>query len=119
MELNRGYINIFHMSGGGEVGNPGDRFFGIWRRPDNHKLHINLGVPKGGSSVRQINLDCVDGEWNTYVLEQRQHSDAPGTVEITLSIDGEEIESRPYQSDDVLVEKSIDAFVSREERHDK
>jgi hypothetical protein len=39
-----GWQNIFHMSAGGENGNPGDRFFAAWRRPSDHRLHFALGV---------------------------------------------------------------------------
>jgi len=106
--------NIFHMSGGGEHGNPGDRFFAAWRRPNDHQLYFGLGVPEG-SYAHHKTLECVDGEWNTYVLEQKQDPEAPAVVSLTFSMDGDDIASYNYESDTVLVDTNIDAFVSRED----
>jgi len=102
--------NIFHMSGGGNSGNPGDRFFAAWRRPNENKLYFALGVPYGGYAHYKT-LDCVDGEWNTFVLEQRDDGE---TVTLEFTMDGNEIASYDYPSDDAIVEMNIDAFSSRE-----
>lgn len=103
------------MSGGGEHGNPGDRFFAAWRRPNDHRLYFALGVPVG-SYAQHKNVDCIDGEWNTYVLEQRQDAE---TVTLKFSVDGNEISSDNYPSNDVLVDTNIDAFSSRESDNNK
>ena len=110
--------NIFHMSAGGESGNPGDRFFAAWLKPTGNQLYFALGVPNGRAAHYKT-LDCVDGEWNTYVLEQRQDPKAPGMVNFNFLLDGIELESLNYASDDVLDNTSVDAFVSREASIDR
>ncbi|CAG5104781.1 Oidioi.mRNA.OKI2018_I69.chr1.g1535.t1.cds [Oikopleura dioica] len=110
MDMGR-WLNIFHMSAGGEAGNPGDRFFAAWRQPNDQRLYFARGVPHGGFAEYK-NVDCVDGEWNTYTLEQRQDEDSPDTVRMTFSIDDEVVTNNVYPTSDVFT-GSVDVFSSR------
>ena len=52
------YTNILHITGGGNVGEVGDRTFGIWRRPNENKLHLTVNDPAHGNHQKTINVDC-------------------------------------------------------------
>ncbi|CAG5104970.1 Oidioi.mRNA.OKI2018_I69.chr1.g1718.t1.cds [Oikopleura dioica] len=105
------WLNIFHISAGGEIGQPGDRFFAAWRFPHDERLHFALGAPEGGFA-KYKNLNCVDGEWNKYTLEQRQVPDSLNTVMLIFSRDDEVLLTGYYGVKDVFT-GSVDVFLSR------
>ena len=95
------------MTGGGNVGNSGDRVFGIFRKQRENQLYIAVNDPTGRKNERVHSVDCNDGEWNNYSVEVRQSEENPANVKFTLKQDdavvgeGEYPASGAYSSGDL------------------
>ncbi|CAG5091188.1 Oidioi.mRNA.OKI2018_I69.PAR.g12907.t1.cds [Oikopleura dioica] len=112
MPLDGQWKNIFHVTGGENYGQPGDRTFAMFRNRNENKLLIVANDPNGSNHQSIRYVDCNDGEWNTYSLEVRQDETSINILKYAIFIDGVEIDAGLYSKDGALTEGDLKVFVS-------
>ena len=90
--------NIFHVTSGGDVGNIGERFFGLWRNGSSSELHMTINHPTYNYAQKQQSVDfsCTQGEWNTYTLQLTSVTGESGLVAYSVDKDGNVLMSGTY-----------------------
>jgi len=114
MPLDGRWKNVLHMTGGGALGNIGDRTFAIFRKQRQNQLYIAVNDPTGSHNERVFNVDCNDGEWNNYSVEVRALEDNPTNVKFTLKQDDTVVGEGVYPASGAYSDGDLEAWISHD-----
>ena len=112
MPLDGQWRNVLHMTGGGALGDIGDRTFAIFRKQRQNELYITVNDPTGAHNERFFSVACSDGEWNNYSVEVRQLEDNPANVKFTLKQDETVVGEGEYPASGAYSSGDLEAWTS-------
>ena len=107
------WTNILQLTSSNLRGNPGQRFFALFRNKDNQQLQLSVDDPSTDILWAVSDwFDCVPGEWQTWQFERTQNSDNPIMTDLSVSFDGVTVFSNSVPTANVYADDDLDVYLS-------